>query len=133
MLEFRKEVIYMIEMALVYGAIAIMLIIIARDVIKKNFGIDIQKIDIKDLFQKRKSAVIKRTTGQNSLTMITPGQNKATVLATLRQITGIDYKHAKAIVSRKTPTKFMTGISDKEAYLTRQALEFVGAKIKINK
>ena len=122
----------MIEMTLIYGAIVIMLIVISRDVIIKKYGIDIQKTDIKELFN-TKSPVIKRTTGKNSLTMLSAGENKATVLATLRQITGIDYKRAQAIVNKKSPSKFMTGISDKEAFLTRQALEFVGAKIEINK
>lgn len=123
----------MINIPLLLGAISIMLIIISRDVIKNLYGIDIQEIEISEMFGQKSTTVIKRKTGTNSLTMLNPGENKATVLATLRQITGIDYKSAKKIINKKTPSKFMTGISDKEAYLTRKALEFVGAEIEINK
>ena len=51
-------------------------------------------------------------------------------MATLRQITGLDYLSAKKIVEA-APSTFMTSISDKEADLTKKALEFVGAKIQI--
>ena len=51
-------------------------------------------------------------------------------MATLRQITGLDYAGAKKVVEL-VPTTFMTSISDKEADLTKKALEFVGAKVEI--
>ena len=51
-------------------------------------------------------------------------------MATLRQITGLDYKEAKNVVE-SVPSTFMTNISDKEADLTKKALEFVGAKVEI--
>jgi len=74
--------------------------------------------------------VIRRSTGTNSLTMLDSGANKATVTAMLRQITGIDLESAKSIVENH-PYKFMTNISADEADLTKQALEFAGAKIEI--
>ena len=58
------------------------------------------------------------------------GDNKATVMATLRQVTGISYDHAKWIADA-APAIFMTGLSDDEADMTKKALEFVGAKIEI--
>ncbi len=74
--------------------------------------------------------VIRRSTGSNSLTMLDAGANKATVTAMLRQITGIDLESAKSIVESH-PYTFMTNISADEADLTKQALEFAGAKIEI--
>ena len=62
--------------------------------------------------------------------MINSGDNQATVMATLRQITGIDYDSAKNIVD-SVPSTFMTDISEQEADITKQALEFVGAKIEV--
>ena len=41
-----------------------------------------------------------------------------------------DYKEAKNVVE-SVPSTFMTNISDKEADLTKKALEFVGAKVEI--
>ena len=68
--------------------------------------------------------------GNNSLVLIDAGSNKATVMATLRQITGLGYADAKKVIEF-IPTTFMTSISDKEADLTKKALEFVGAKVEI--
>ena len=81
---------------------------------------------------KTNSYKIVKNTGTNSLVLIQTGANKATVIATLRQITGIDYENAKTIIE-STPSKFMENISEKEAELTKEALEFVGAKVEIKK
>ena len=85
-----------------------------------------QKVALK----KDENFVIKRTSGDKSLVLSDAGVNKATVMATLRQITGIDYNSAKKIVE-SAPYTFMTNVSDKEADLTKKALEFVGAKVEI--
>ena len=74
--------------------------------------------------------IIKKNTGNNSLVLTEVGENKATVMATLRQITGISYDHAKWITDA-VPTVFITDISIEEADLTKKALEFVGAKVEI--
>jgi len=126
------------NMTFFWGALAIMLIIIARDFLKKRYGFDMDKFDVAKYFPNRKnksvqtnkSVVITRTSGKNKLIMLDAGVNKATVMATLRQITGLDYKSAKTIVD-SVPYEFMVNISDKEADLTKKALEFVGAKIEI--
>lgn len=122
------------DMNFLYGAIAIMLIIILRDFIKKKYGFDMDKVDISKLKSKLKpvnnSAAVKRTTGNKSLIMIDAGVNKATVMATLRQITGLDYASAKSVVET-TPSEFLSNISEKEADMTKKALEFVGAKVEI--
>lgn len=128
----------MINMTFLWGAIAIMLIVIISALLKKYYGIDTDSIDCKSLFENLKNKfskkntkyVIKRNTGNKSLKMLTTGENKATVLAILRQITGIDYDSAKNIVD-SVPSTFMTDISEQEADITKQALEFVGAKIEV--
>ncbi|MBR1423991.1 ribosomal protein L7/L12 [bacterium] len=136
----------MIDMTCFYLAIAIMIVVIAREFLKKKYNINFDKIDIIGFFTnnvvsktsnnkninkiKKIENIINRKTGKKSLTMMDAGINKATVLATLRQITGIDYNCAKQIVS-SAPVTFMVNISEKEASLTKQALEFVGAKIEI--
>ena len=74
--------------------------------------------------------MIDKQTGSNSLVMLTTGNNKATVMATLRQITGIDYNTAKSIVD-SVPARFMVNVSSKEAEMTKKALEFVGAEIEV--
>lgn len=141
----------MVDKMYLYGAIILMLIVIAREYLKKYFNIDMDKIDVEEWkdkilaklkdknfkFQKSElntvidtSNAIKKGTGTHSLVMLDAGVNKATVMATLRQITGIDYKAAKTVVE-SIPTTFMVDISEKEAELTKKALEFVGAKIQI--
>ena len=140
----------MIDMRFLYAAIAIMLIIIIRDLLKKYCNFDMDNVDIdktskkwrrflkiaaKEILRIRKKLVgrapiISKNTGNFSLIMLETGVNKATVMATLRQITNIDYKTAKDIVE-SAPVKFMKNISDKEALLNKKALEFVGAKIEI--
>lgn len=127
-------------MPYVYAALAIMLIIFAREILRRRYGFDMDNVNmekLKALFKGQKVAlkkdedfVIKRTSGDKSLVLSDAGVNKATVMATLRQITGIDYNSAKKIVE-SAPYTFMTNVSDKEADLTKKALEFVGAKVEI--
>lgn len=128
------------DMPYVYAALAIMLIIFAREILRRCYGFDMDNVNmekLKALFKGQKVAlkkdenfVIKRTSGDKSLVLSDAGVNKATVMATLRQITGIDYNSAKKIVE-SAPYTFMTNVSDKEADLTKKALEFVGAKVEI--
>lgn len=128
------------DMPYVYAALAIMLIIFAREILRRRYGFDMDNVNmekLKALFKGQKVAlkkdedfVIKRTSGDKSLVLLDAGVNKATVMATLRQITGIDYNSAKKIVE-SAPYTFMTNVSDKEADLTKKALEFVGAKVEI--
>ena len=135
----------MLDERFLYGAIALMLIIILNEyVFKKYFKFDMDKFDVVQFFLnfKRRSQisfkkffgcrdiVIQKSTGTNSLLLLDPGVNKATFMATLRQITGITYDHAKWIAN-SAPTVFMTNISADEADLTKKALEFVGAKVEI--
>lgn len=121
----------MIDTTLLLCAIAMMIIIIVRDYLKKKYNIDMDKVIIsKNSIHVEKAPVINKGTGKNSLVLIDAGSNKATVMATLRQITGLGYADAKKVIEF-IPTTFMTSISDKEADLTKKALEFVGAKVEI--
>lgn len=135
----------MLDERFLYGAIALMLIIILNEYLFKRYlHFDMDKFDVlkfvknfkrmcviyyKKFFGK-KDYIIKKNTGKNSLLLVDVGDNKATVMATLRQITGITYDHAKWIADA-APTVFITDISSDEADLTKKALEFVGAKIEI--
>ncbi len=121
------------DMRFLYAALAIMLIIFAREFLRKKFNIDIDNININKLKSalkpNNKDAVIK-TTGTKSLILVDCGVNKATVMATLRQLTGLDYAAAKNIVE-SAPAVFMSNISEKEADMNKKALEYVGAKVEI--
>lgn len=141
----------MIDMLFLRGAIIIMLIVILADFLKRKYNVDLDNFDyeefkkwfqegLKSGFKPMQSKtntktvespnVIRKSTGTKSLTLVDTGVNKATVMATLRQITGLDYMAAKSIVD-SVPIVFMTDVSDKEADLTKKALEFVGAKVEI--
>lgn len=134
----------MINTTFLYIAIFLMMSFIAKEFLKNRHNINFDNINISKmlsqgvvtkLVKKRDLSlktvyIINRKTGNKSLTMLDAGINKATVMATLRQITGLDYTNARKIVN-STPTIFMKNISEKEADLTKQALEFVGAKIEI--
>jgi ribosomal protein L7/L12 len=124
---------YIMDMRFLYAALAIMLIIFAREFLRKKFNIDIDNININKLKSalkpNNKDAVIK-TTGTKSLVLVDCGVNKATVMATLRQLTGLDYAAAKNIVE-SAPAVFMSNISEKEADMNKKALEYVGAKVEI--
>jgi ribosomal protein L7/L12 len=138
----------MIDNRFLIGAIIIMLVIIINDILKKKTSFDMDKIEVGIYFKnfanyikrwfcavtKRKYSqhnfVIEKNTGSNNLYLASYGENKATVMATLRQITGITYDHAKWIINA-VPTVFIKNISADEADLTKKALEFVGAKVDI--
>ena len=134
----------MLDERFLFGAIALMLIIIARDLLKKYVNFDMDKFDvikfslnfkrIWSIFYKKKFCskdyVIRKNTGNNSLLLLDAGDNEAMVMATLRQVTGITYDHAKWII-KAVPSVFISNISKDEAEMTKKALEFVGAKIEI--
>ncbi|MBP3821770.1 ribosomal protein L7/L12 [bacterium] len=142
----------MIDLRFLFAGIAIMLIIIVRELLKKYYNFDMDNLEVDKSckkwrrfikimitnflnFKKQifgKAPIIEKNTGTNSLIILETGENKATVMATLRQILEIDYKTAKEIVEF-APCKFLVNISDKEAELTKKALEFVGAKIEIRR
>jgi len=118
------------------AAIFLMLLIIAREILRKKFNIDLDKIDVKNLkniksqIKQMRTEPVKRTSGNKTLIMKSAGVNKATVMATLRQITGLDYNGAKNLVEH-TPSVIMTNVSEKDADLTKKALEFVGAEMEL--
>ena len=138
----------MIDDRFLIGAIVIMLVIIVSDILRRKTSINMDNIDVVDLYKKftnyikrflgvtikrkysQHNFVIDKNTGSNALYLSSFGDNKATVLATLRQITGITHDHAKWIANA-VPTVFITNISEEEASLTKKALEFVGAKVDI--
>lgn len=123
-------------MFLLKAAIVLMLIFIVKEILQKKFGIDMDKIDvtnlknIKNQIKPVQETTIVKNTGERTLILKDAGTNKATVMATLRQITGLDYNTAKNIVN-SAPSTIMTKISDEEADLTRKALEYVGATIEV--
>ena len=120
--------------------VAILCVLLVQQYLKKYLQIDLDKIDVAPYFKAvnkhlkslryKKCPTIVKNTGNSSLVLINSGANKATVMATLRQITGIDYNNAKAIVD-SVPARFMVKVSEKEAELTKKALEFVGAELEI--
>lgn len=118
------------------AAIVLMLIIIVREILRKKFNIDMDKIDVKNInnlksqIKQNKEPAIVKGSGNKTLVLKDAGVNRATVMATLRQITGLDYNSAKRIVE-SAPSVIMAKISDKEADLTKKALEFVGATVEI--
>lgn len=122
----------MINLTFLFAAVAIMLIVIISDLIRRKFGFDLNNINtsaIKARLANKKNA-IKKSTGNLSLVLIDAGENDATVLATLRQITGMDYDTAKKLID-SAPSVILSDISGEEAALNKQALEFVGAKLEI--
>lgn len=122
----------MIDFKFLIGAILLMSIFIIKDILKRRYNIDIDNIDstkIKMFFAKKKG-MISKSTGNKSLVLINAGANKATVLATFRQISGLDYNSAKSLID-SAPSVLFTNISEDEANINRQALEFVGAKVEI--
>lgn len=128
------------DMTFFYAALALMLIIIVREILKNKYNIDMDKIDVSKLKQKlmreklspvlNDKHVIKKSTGNKNVILVDAGANKATVMATLRQITGIDYNSAKNIVE-SIPTVVMSNVSEKEAVMNKKALEYVGATVEI--
>ena len=126
------------DTSFLFAAIAVMVIVIASDYIKRTYKIDLDNISLSEIENLAKTGIgsnkdkyaIKKSTGKRKLILLNYGDNKATVMATLRQITGIDYNEAKAIID-SVPTTVMTNISDREAILNKKALEFVGANCEI--
>lgn len=121
------------DMRFLYAAIAIMLIVFAREFLRRKFNIDMDNINInklKSAFKDNTKDAVVKSTGNKSLVLVDCGSNKATVMATLRQITGLDYVAAKNIVE-STPAVFMSNVSDKEADMNKKALEYVGATVEI--
>lgn len=121
------------DMRFLYAAIAIMLIVFAREFLRRKFNIDMDNINInklKSAFKDNTKDAVVKSTGTKSLVLVDCGANKATVMATLRQITGLDYAAAKNIVE-STPAVFMSNVSDKEADMNKKALEYVGATVEI--
>lgn len=126
------------DTSFLYAAIAIMLIVIASDYIKRRYKFDMDNVELSDLKILAKTTAgatnnkyaIKKSTGKRKLILLSSGDNQATVMATLRQITGVDYNVAKQIVAA-APATVMMNISDREAILNKRALEFVGAKCEI--
>ena len=120
-------------MRFLYAAIDIMLIVFAREFLRRKFNIDMDNINInklKSVFKDNTKDAVVKSTGNKSLVLVDCGSNKATVMATLRQITGLDYVAAKNIVE-STPAVFMSNVSDKEADMNKKALEYVGATVEI--
>ena len=97
---------------------------------KALFDMDnVDSTKLKMMFASKKGSIAK-STGAKSLVLINAGDNKATVMATLRQITGLNYDEAKRLVD-SAPSVLMANISEQEAELNKKALEFVGAKLEI--
>ena len=118
------------------AAIILMLIIIVREVLRKKYNIDMDKIDVKNLkniksqIRQANPTAVSRGTGSKKIVLQDAGTNKATVMATLRQITDMDYNTAKSLVET-APSTVLTDVSEQEADLTKKALEFVGATVEI--
>ena len=82
------------DMRFLYAAIAVMLIVFAREFLRRKFNIDMDNINInnlKSVFKDNTKDAVVKSTGNKSLVLVDCGSNKATVMATLRQITGLDY------------------------------------------
>ena len=117
-----------------YAGIVVMLIVIVSDYVKRKYNYDMDNIDTTKLENRVKTGIgllkdknaISKSTGRRKLILLNGGDNKATVMATLRQIANVDYQKAKDIVE-KAPSN----ISDREAILNKRALEYVGAKCEI--
>ncbi|MBQ8458940.1 ribosomal protein L7/L12 [bacterium] len=121
-----------------FAAITVMLIVIISDYVKRKYHFDmdnvefakVQKMIYTEVGLNKNRHAIKKSTGRRKLVLLSSGDNQATVMATLRQITGLDYAAAKDIVS-SAPTTVIMNISEREAILNKRALEFVGAKCEI--
>ena len=116
-------------------AISLMVFVIVLALIRKYTKFDMNSIDVTKLLLIKKAPqkpfeTIVKNTGDKSLVMVDAGTNKVTVLATLRQITGLGLEDARHVVDNPQTT-FMSNISNDEADMTKKALEFVGAKIDI--
>ncbi len=124
------------NMTYLYAALFIMFVVLLREFLRKRYNFDMDNIDlnkIKNLksgLKKNNEQQVRNATGDKSIVLIDTGANKATVMATLRQITGFDYNTAKSMVDT-VPSVVMSNISEAEADMNKKALEFVGAKVEI--
>lgn len=121
---------------LLYLAAITGVLLIVEVLLRKKRGFDFQQYALnkyQSLVKKNnktKISPIVKSTGNKSLVLLDAGSNKATVTATLRQIMAVDATTAQKMVNA-APATILTNISDKEAVMNKQALEFVGAKLEI--
>ena len=131
-----------IDVEYLFLALIVFALFLVLFVSRKVFNFNIDKF-IVSLFQKiipgkkktNLSVGIKKSTGNKSLILLDAGTNKATVVATLRQIMNIDLPTAQSMVD-SAPAAILSNVSDKEADINKAALEFaalefVGAKLEI--
>lgn len=121
---------------LLYLAFVVFCLFVLEVVLRKKRGFDFQEYLVKKWnshFGKNKnvnSSPIVKSTGTRSLVLLDAGVNKATVIATLRQIMAIDAATAQSMVNA-APTTILKNVSDTEAVMNKKALEFVGAKLEV--
>lgn len=113
--------------------IVYLVLLIARK--KFNFNIDTFIVSLFKGFSNRNKNVTQtpaaaNTSARKSLVLLDVGANKATVIATLRQIMGVDLPTAQNMVSQ-LPSTILSNVTEKEADINKAALEFVGAKLEI--
>jgi len=121
---------------LLYLAALIGVLLVVEVLLRKKKGFDFQQYVLakyQTLIKKNNKtgfSPIVKSTGNKSLVLLDAGSNKATVTATLRQIMAVDAMTAQKMINA-APATILTNISDKEASMNKQALEFVGAKLEI--
>lgn len=121
---------------LLYLAFVVFCLFLLEVILRKKRGFDFQQylIDKYNLLtgksKKIKISPIVKSTGTKSLVLLDAGVNKATVIATLRQIMALDADTAQTMVNA-APTTILKNVSDTEATLNKKALEFVGAKLEV--
>lgn len=121
---------------LLYLAFVVFCLFLLEIILRKKCGFDFQEYLVeqyKSHFGKNKGAQvapITKSTGNKSLVLLDAGANKATVIATLRQIMAIDAITAQSLVNA-APTTILKNVSDTEAVMNKNALEFVGAKLEV--
>ena len=126
-----------IDVEYLFLALIVFALFLVLFVSRKVFNFNIDKFIVSSVQKiipgKKKtnlSAGIKKSTGNKSLILLDAGTNKATVVATLRQIMNIDLPTAQSMVD-SAPAAILSNVSDKEADINKAALEFVGAKLEI--
>ena len=125
------DVEYLFLAAIVF--VLVLVLFISRKALNFNIDTFIVSLFKKIIPGKKKtdlSVGLTKKTGNKSLILLDAGTNKATVVATLRQIMGIDLPTAQKMVDC-APAAILSNVSDKEADINKAALEFVGAKLEI--